>query len=318
MPLMAYRVFFFSLASLIVAPGGLAQTPAGSSAASVWNALSAPAMDPSKSAHAENSQIVRHRIHIPPTDGTIQFIQPANGLVFGASFHGTGRVRVEPPNPIEAQQLRLFIKQDKLELIFTDATFSFTDSLLDEVAKQVKWQPSAPANDNLYSSRQKSREDLGESSLPRLLQGVLSPDRVRTAYFLADLKVEGKHWVEFHYDALEPEQIGIGRFVDVGPVNIYDTWMSFPADGRTSADAWKDPQAKEDFLIRAYHINATVTSGADLNATTRVEIEPRLAGQSVLIFGLDSNLRVESIKDGQGSSLGFYQAAERKDRYQSY
>lgn len=273
-------------------------------------------MDPAKSAHAENVDIVRDQVHINLTDGTIQFTQPVNGVVFGAVFHGKGRLQAMPPNPQEAQQLRLFTKQDRLNMEFTDATFSFTDGLLDEVGGQVKWQAAGPASDDLYSKRQKAREDLGESSMPRLLQSILSADRSRTAFFLADLKTE-KTWVEVHDDALEPEDIKIGRWVDVGPFKIFDTWMNFPA-GRTSADAWKEPQAKEDFVIRSYKIDAAVTSGAELHATAQVDLEPRLQGQGVLVFNLDSNLRLESIKDSSNNSLSFYQSRETKDRYQSY
>jgi hypothetical protein len=304
---------FFTLA-----PSGFAQSPAGSPAATVWSALSAPAMDPAKSAHAENVDIIRDHVHITLTDGTIEFTQPVNGVVFGAIFHGKGRLQAEPPNPQEAQQLRLFTKQDKLDVPFTDATFSFTDGLLDEVGKQVKWQTTGPASDDLYAKRQKEREDLGESSMPRLLQGILSTDRAHAAYFLADLKTSEKSWVEVHDDALDPEDIGLGRWVDVGPLKIFDTWMSFPAGSQTSADAWKDPQAKEDFVIRSYKIDAAVTSGAELNATAHLDLDPRLTGQSVLIFNLDANLRLESIKDASNNSLAFYQAREKKDRYQSY
>ena len=308
-------VLFFA-GVVAFAARGFAETPAASSAATVWNALSAPAMDPAKSAHAENVEIVRDHVHINLTDGTIQFTQPVNGVVFGAVFHGKGRLEATPPNPEEAQQLRLFTKQDRLNVEFTDATFSFTDTLLDEIGKQVKWQGSGPASDDLYAKRQKERENLGESSMPRLLQSILSADRGRTAYFLADLKTD-KNWVEVHDDALEPEDIAIGRWVDVGPFKIFDTWMSFPA-GRTSAAAWKDPQAKEDFLIRDYKIDAVVTTGAELNATARLDLEPRLAGETVLIFDLDANLRLESIKDSSNNALAFYQSRETKDRNQSY
>jgi hypothetical protein len=314
---MILRAVFLAMVAASVVGVTCAQTPTASPAA-VWNALSAPTMDPSKFAHVENVEIARDRIHILLTDGTIQFTLPVNGVTFGAAFHGKGAVLVEPPNAIEAQQLKLFIKQDKLAMTFTDATFSFTDGLFEEVAKQAKWQASGPASDDLYANRQKTREDLGEAALPRLFQGVLSADRARTAYFLADLKVAGKDWVEFHDDALDPEEIGIGRWVDVGPFKHFDIWMRFPASGRTGAEAWKDPEAKEDFSIRAYHIDASVTSGAELNATARVDIDPRLSGQSVLIFDLDSNLRVDSIKDAHGGALTFYQSRENKDRYQSY
>src|SRR4029077_15357978 len=145
----------------LCAPCGFAQSPASPPSASVWNALSSPAMDPAKSAHTDNVEIVRDRVHITLIDGTIQFAEPVNGMTFGAVFHGKGRVQMEPPNLIETQQLFLFIRQKKLGGAFTDAPFSFSDGLLDEVAKQVKWQASSPSGDDLYISRQKERESLG-------------------------------------------------------------------------------------------------------------------------------------------------------------
>lgn len=314
---MQKRILLASI-SILVPTLVIAQSPPPPSASAVWNALSAPAMDPARSAHVENVTIARDAIHITLTDGTIQLTQPVNGEVFGAAFHGKGRVQVEPPSAIEAQQLKLFTKEVRLDLPFTDATFSFTDGLVGELAKQVKWQLSTASADDFYANRQKAREDLGEAALPRLLAGLLAADRVRTAYFLADLKVAGKDWVEFHYDALDPEEIKVVRWVNVGPFKLDDTWMHFPAGKRSFQDAWKDPLAMEDIAIRSYNINATVTSGADLSATTKLTLEPRLAGQSVLTFEFDSNLRVESIKDAQGNALSFYQARETKDRNQSY
>ncbi|MGB7844939.1 MAG: M1 family aminopeptidase [Candidatus Acidiferrum sp.] len=303
------------LAALLGASGMYGQNEGQGS---TWNVLWLSTMDPAKSAVTENVDIVRDRVRIKLVSGTIQFGQPVNGAVFAAVFHGQGRVQVEPPNPIEAQQLRLMTKQDKISAVFSDATFSFTDDLIAEVEKQVKRRAAGAASDELYANRQKFREDLGQAAVPRLLQGVMAADRKRNAFFLADLKLDGKQWVQFQYDAQGPEEMTIGRWVSVGPIQIFDTWMSFPAGGRTSAEAWKDPQAKEDFEIRRYDIDANVTSGAELSATTRLRLEPRVDGQGILIFGLDSNLRVDSVKDGQGKGLAFNQARETKDRYQSY
>jgi hypothetical protein len=304
---------------LCFAPHGRAQAPAsaGLPAAAVWNALSGSGTDSAKFAHAENVDIVRDRAHITLVDGTIQLLQPVNGVVFGAVFHGRGRLQMEPPNPIEAQQLRLFTRQDRLDVAFSDATFSFTDGLVDELSKQVKWQATGPASDDLYGKRLKEREDLGESSLPRLLESILSTDRGRTAYFLADLKTD-KSWIEVHDDSLQPEEIEVGRWVDVGPLKLFDTWMSFPAGKRSAAEAWKDPDAKEDFVIKSFKIDAAVTSGAELHATAHLDLEPRLAGGSVLLFDLDSNMRIDSIKDSGNRALAFYQSQEKKDRFQSY
>ena len=299
-------------------PAAWAQTAPQVSPADVWNVLSAPAMDPEKSAHAENVEIQRDRVKITLTDGTIQFAKPANGVVFAAVFHGTGKLQADPPNPIEAQQLRLFTKQDRLDMGFTDATFSFTDGLFDEVARQVKWQPSGPAADGLYAKRQQEREDLGGEYLPRLFKSVFSPDAKRSAYFLADLKTKEKGWVEVREDAMQLEELRVGRWGDVGPVKLHDVWMNFPAGGRDPRHAYDDPAARQDFLIPSYQVNSSVADNAELNTTARVTVQPRYSGERVLLFSLDSNLRLSSVKDSKERPLEFFQAPERKDRYQSH
>lgn len=287
------------------------------SAAKVWDALSNPVMDLTKSAHVENIVITRDAVQITLVDGTIQFTQPVNGVVFGAVFHGNGRLHAVPPNRIEAQQLLLFAKQDKLDMSFSDAAFSFTDELLDEVSKEVKWQATGPAADDLYAKRQAEREDLGAEYLPRLFKSVLSSDGKRTAYFLGDFKTKEKGWVEVRDDAMQPEEIRVGRWSDAGSVKIPDIWMNFPAGGRDFRHAYDDPAARQDFLIRSYQINTYIEDNATLSATARATVQPRFAGELILLFSLDSNLRVSSVKDDQGRGLEYFQPRERKDRYQS-
>ncbi len=302
----------------VFAPSAAGQTAAGGSeAVATWQALASPAMDPGKFAHVENVEIVRDRIHIRLVDGTIQFAQPVNGVVFAAVFHGNGRLTADPPNGMEAYELRLFTKQDKLDMAFSDATFSFTDNLLDEVSKSVKWQQGGGADD-LYAKRQQERENLGGAYLSRLLKSVLSGDRKRTAWFLADLKTKEKGWVEVRDDAMQLEELLVGRWADVGPVKILDTWMNFPAGGRDPRHAYDDPAARMDILTPAYKIDASVTDGAELSATTTVTVQPRYTGERALLFSLDSNLQVSSVKDSQGRALEYFQAKEKKDRFQSY
>jgi Peptidase family M1 domain len=316
---MPRAILFAAVVCLVAYLPVATQTPPNAAAPNaVWNALLSGALDASKHARAENVVITRDRARITLVDGTIQFTQPANEVVFGAVFHGTGRLEIVPPNAAEAHQLQLFTKQSKVDMAFTEATFSFTDSLLDDVARQVKWQTNASSTDDLYAKRQHDREDLGESALPRLFQGVLSEDRARTAFFLADLKTKDKNWVEVRQDALQAEDLVVGRWADVVAVRHFDVWMSFPVGNKISAEVWKDPHAKEDFVIRSNKIDASVTSGAELRATDTLTIEPRFAGQRALVFALDSNLRVESIKDSSGAALPFFQSREGKDRYQSY
>jgi hypothetical protein len=284
----------------------------------VWNALSAPVVDAAKFAHAENVVITRDAIRITLVDGTIQFLRPVNGIVFGAVFHGNGRLEAVPPNPLEAHQLWLFTKQSKLDMAITEATFSFTDTFAEEIAKEVKFQASGPASDDLYANRQRDREEVAAEYLPRLFKGVLSPDRRRTAYFLADFKTKEKGWVEVRYDAMQPEQIRVGRWGDLGPAKVRDVWMNFPAAGQDFRHAYDDPSALQDFLIPGYQISTHLADNADLFATAHATVQPRYSGERVLLFSLDSNLRLSSVKDAQGRNLEFFQARERKERSQSY
>jgi hypothetical protein len=300
----------------LLAASCAAGVSAQSDSSGVWNTLSAPAMDAKKSATVENVQIVRDRAKITLVNGTIQFAQPANGVVFGAVFHGQGRLQVVPPSATEAQQLRLFTKQDRLDVTFSEATFSFTDGLQDEVGKQVNWKDGGPA-DELYAKRQQEREDVGAEYLPRVFKGVMSPDRKRTAYFLADLRTD-KSWIEVRYDAMQPEEMRLGRWADVGGYKELDYWMIFPADDRDPRHAYDDPAARQDFLIPDYQLNTSVSEGAELSATAHVTVLPRYSGERVLLFHLDSNLRVGAVRDGQGKNLAFQQAQERKQRSQSY
>jgi hypothetical protein len=110
-----FTFVLFLLAISAVPSQSVAQSVDG---AGVWNMLSLPAIDPTRFAVTENVEIARDRIHITLVNGSIEFTKPLNGVAFGAVFHGQGKVKVDPPNPIEAQQLRLFTKQDKLERPF--------------------------------------------------------------------------------------------------------------------------------------------------------------------------------------------------------
>jgi peptidase M1-like protein len=289
----------------------------GSDGGSAWNILAAPAMDPAKYAVTQNVEIVRDRVHIKLASGNIQFAKPVNGVVFAAVFHGEGHVLIEPPNPTESQQFKLFTRQEKLAAAFSDATFTFSDELMEEVGKQVKWK-DGPGGDDFYAKRQQEREDIGGQYLPRIYKSVMSPDRKRTAYFLADMKTKEAGWIQVQYDAMQPEEIRAGRWVDVGPFKLKDNWTIFPAGGRDPRHAYDDPAERQDFLLPSYKISAFVTDGAELGATSNVTVSPRYTGERVLLFALDSNLRVSSVKDEKGKELEYHQARERKENSQTY
>ncbi len=288
-------------------------------AAALWQQISQAPMDPERSASVENVTLVRDRIRITLNAGTIQFCKPAQELVFGAAFRGKGRVEVKPPTPIEAHQLQLLAGQESLGMEFTEATFTFSDGTFDEIARQVHWKPATESSiGDLYVKRQEARENVGAELVPRLFKSVLSGDRKRTAFFAADLKTNEKGWIHARFDLLDLEEIAVGRWADTGLTKEFDAWLSFPAGERAAAEAYADPLARKDFDIKKYRIDAKITSGAELSSVTTVTLGMKAAGERVLLFNLDANLRVSSVKNKEGSQLAFFQPRDPKDNNQSY
>ena len=150
--------------------------------------------------------------------------------------------------------------------------------------------------------------------VPRIFEGVLSENRQQSAYFAADVKTSGFGWVLARYDALQPEEVNVGRYASRGtPALLFDTWMSFPAGGVNALQVDQEPLAKDIFLVQAYDIDTNLTGGADMSATAKVSLQYQKAGEKALVFYLSANLRVSSVKDDKGATLPFFQPREPKD-----
>jgi hypothetical protein len=96
---------------------------------------------------------------------------------------------------------------------------------------------------------------------------------------------------------MQPEELRVGRCTDVGPFKIMNYWMNWPAGNTDPRHVYDDPAERQDFLIPDYQLSTTVTEGAELTGTAKVHVLPRYSGEPVLLFALDSNLRVSSVKD---------------------
>ena len=227
----------------------------------IWNALARPAFDPQKIAKVSNLVITRDRIRVALDSGTLHFTQPVNGVVFGAVFSGQGRLQMGPPNAQEGQQLQLFTKEAELNQAFSDAVFVFTDKTFDEIAAKVQWGGASATNDDLLGSRIQAGEDSGAEFLPLLFKSVMATDRSKSAIFMADVKTDQHGWVNALYEADRPEDISLGRWADLGAVKFFDVWMSFPAGGRSSSEAFNVPLEKADYQIRAYDMDVRVPTG---------------------------------------------------------
>ncbi len=144
-------------------------------ARAVWNAITQAPFDAGKYSAVEDVTLDKDAIHIALKSGDIEFTQPANGVVYGAAFDGRGHITVEPPNALEAQQLRRFAGKDTLDMDFSSATFTFTDDTFQQLASSLHWR--AAEGDQLasmYQKWQQTREDGKDEVVSRIFQGVFS------------------------------------------------------------------------------------------------------------------------------------------------
>lgn len=316
--MMGKRVLGFGLVALLLALllGGSAraQDPQGAQGVvATWQRLSDPTFDASKFASVEGIELIRDAIHIKLTDGVIQFAEPAEGKEFGAAFSGRGRLQIAPPNAIELAQLKLLAKQDTLDLEFTEAVFCFADATFDEISSQVRWGPVTKSDlSKLYHDRQNYRENNLLEILPRLFQAVLSKNPQPGNYFAAELKTKSHGWMLVRFDPNALEQVDVRRWYvcpDCDSPGL-ETWMRFPAGGKSLIADHLATSFKLPFSADTYQIDARVGAKGELEATTNVHVRFQKDGERVLVFGLNSYLRVESIADSTGANLPFFQPRE--------
>jgi hypothetical protein len=288
-------------------------------ATAIWSSIAKPTADPTKVAAVKQLVLTHDRVRIVLEEGVLQYSEPVEGVIVAAAFRGKGTLQVTPPNKLEVQQLHLFTGEDKLELSFNEAAFYATDTTFTDLAAQLQWgAPGDPRLAELMASRLRDGEEYGAEVTPRLFKGVLSENRKRTAFFMADIKSDKHGWVQARYDNLELEEVRVGRWAQMEVGRNFDVWMQFAAGDRNPFTVWQDPLARKDFEIHNYQIDSTVGENAELHATARVDLQYRVDRERVLSFVLDANLRVDSIKDAAGNALPFFQPREPKDRAFSY
>jgi hypothetical protein len=316
--MMGRRVLGFGLVALLLAllfcGSARAQNPRGAQGAiATWQRLSDPTFDASKFAAVEGIELVRDAIHIKLTDGVIQFAEPAEGKEFGAAFSGHGRLQIAPPNAIELAQLKLLSKQETLDLEFTEAVFCFADVTFDEISSQVRWGPVTKSDlGKLYHDRQNYRENSALEILPRLFQAVLSKNPQPGNYFAAELKTKSHGWMLVRFDPNALEQVDVRRWYICPhcPRPGLESWMRFPAGGKSLIADHLAASFKLPFSADTYQIDARVGAKGELEATTNVHVRFQTDGERVLLFGLNSYLRVDSIADSTGANLPFFQSRE--------
>jgi hypothetical protein len=303
---------------LLVSSIGFSGVAPAQDARVIWNGAERAAFDPAKTANVTNLTINLDRLHVTLVSGTIQFSQPVNGRVFAAAFQGQGKLEIVAPDAREAQQLKLFSNQDTLNLTFTEAAFNFSGAVFDQLSGKFTWNTSAAGNlENIYQDQMKQQDENGSPDTPRIVESLLSTEGLKEVFFQAYVKTNDHGWMKASYDARDIEDIRLGRWIG-GYVGSFDTWAHFPAGVRSAGEAFRDPLSKVAYAVDGYEIQVQLASDTEMAASCAVKLQPRRKGDRLLLFGLNSNLRVDSVKDETGAALTYFQDRDPKDHYPHY
>ncbi len=271
-----------------------------------------------------------------------------NGILFPTStvggkvvemvFLGEGRITLEPPDPIEAGQLELFIGQNRLDAEFSEAVLvvgldAAVDAMLGKTPAQPDIVTSARA-EVLYDEwrGRREREVLG---VERSLLADALRDPSAEGYFAALFR--GAEPGDFVYlvDPASREQVTLGRFtpldatekekrrilkeisreqrkgrligLELDDLGTWDTWLS-----ASLRDAQGQPRpGSPAFEPSKYTLDVTVDEKLRLSGSARIDLATIIPGsRSVLVRVAD--LKVSKVTDAAGTGL-FFQTTPSAD-----
>ena len=153
----------------------------------------------------------------------------------------------------------------------------------------------------------------GRDWTPRLLKGLLAEDPTRHAFSVAELKTRKHDRLMLIFDSADPEEVELVRF-DSGR-RARDIWAKFPTGGRTPEEAFADPLAHHDYLVKNYELDVTVEKNTEMSGRAEVDLEMKSEGERVVLMSLDPNLRVSEVTNSEGQPLSFFQPRDPKDDF---
>ncbi len=285
------------VASVALACPAASQTPRPGPR-EVYLALNGLHADSTRTYYVRDLVIRRDVVRIALTEGKLVFFQPYEGHIHGAVFTGQGRAIAVPPDPIERRSLAYFLGTPLLDVAFQRAYLRFTDNTAEELLAQLEERGVRPVTDTAMAEAWDSAvATLNPWHSLRTLSDRLSEQQL--PYFYARCESGELGPFDVIVDGRREEQITIGQPKMGGGALFYDFWASFPRD-----DAEAPGPA---FTPVRYAVNTTIHTDLELEATTLADIRVVHPGERVVPLELSRNLKVESVLDGQGRPLVFFQ-----------
>jgi len=118
--------------------------------------------DGDRVAHVRDLKIERDTATIHLLDGYVFPQEPVRGRSWGARFAGLGRLRVEPPVPVERRNLAKYWDAETLEDGFDRGTFRFADDEILAIFEGLEYRPVDEVEEEARAAQAKGAQAAGE------------------------------------------------------------------------------------------------------------------------------------------------------------
>lgn len=268
------------------------------------------------------------------TNGTITLLHPVDDVITGAVFVGEGHLTLKPATPLDVRELSRRIGSEQVDEDFTDVVFRFTRQIrgnfhFDEKGR-TDTPPEAASAFSHWRDRMRTRSEQPISQIEALLHGEdmdnVDADVLAAIYNPAhpvffNAYIHGKKHKDLRFfirarvGALpqldSPEEVAL---VNYDPGGMEEgVWYLSHLKAEYERHTTSSLEDRRLFATRHYKIETVIAKNGHLFSIATITVEPLIAGERVLKFGLLPNLRVSRVSDDQGRDLHYVQESRKED-----
>ncbi len=294
---------------------GLGAAVAAQQLTRLYRQVANPQLDSNRIAVVEAVHFHRDRLHFQLQQGFLGLARPVQGHVTAAVFSGSGVLTVLPPDPINAQQMRLMLGQPRIQVHFTQAVFRFprASELLARLGRQARFQPESRGIRRLsailqHRSRRIRHEGLSDAALE--LGGLFSAQPGRSTPWLVAMKTRRFGWIDASVNPLRTEAVAVTQHAENNRVGLYEfqnVWTRFEDRAHRQAHLPPSQVHPELWHLGDYHLRVSVPGNLRLRVQTRFTLTALHAAGPGVLLSLDPNLRVVAAHAGDGQVMQWLQ-----------
>jgi hypothetical protein len=303
-------VFALFLVAALAAPA-VGQVRSADHYEAVFSELQAMAPRSDRAATVRNVTLRRDAIVLHLDDGQLYLTTPLAGRTVGAVFVGRGSVSFTPPLAVERAEMKRVLDDTLIDATISAVVLVFTDSTAAELERQLTFQ--AGTVDNAASDLLHNALDFLLDSDKRLVRhSTLMTALLNGAadgFFYAHVKRTRGRDLMFKVDPTQPEAVFLIRGGGGGPnAPKIQVVSQFRRAERLADSVPVMNGALDPFKLESYLIEATIAKGLGFSATSTARVTARQDGIRWAPLRLYSELHVDSVGDGAGTSDSFFRA----------